>query len=91
MASIGSTSGWYDPRYWDQQTAYEHEQRRRYEEAERQRYAAMQQAYYNPNTDTYMGGVTGQQIQEGKQPKPLPSKVMPTPEYIDNKTLLLLE
>lgn len=85
ITTISNKSGFYDPRYWDGQTAYEHEQRRRYEEMERQRYAAMQQHAYNPYTDTY-GGVTAQQIQEGQKPNP-----MPTPEYLKNDKLLLLE
>jgi len=79
------TSGWNDP--YASQRYYEEQERRYRETIERQRYAAMQQqAYYNPNTDTYMGGVTAQQIQEGQKPKP-----MPTPEYLKNDKLLLLE
>lgn len=77
-------SGWSDP--YAGQRYYEEQDRRYREMAERQRYEAMrQQQAYNPYTDTY-GGVTAQQIQEGKKPKP-----MPTPEYLDNKKLLLLE
>ncbi len=68
------------------QRYYEEQERRYRETIERQRYAAMQQqAQYNPYTDTY-GGVTAQQIQEGQKPKP-----MPTPEYLKNDKLLLLE
>ena len=67
------------------QRYYEEQERRYRETIERQRYAAMQQAQYNPYNDTY-GGVTAQQIQEGQKPKP-----MPTPEYLKNDKLLLLE
>lgn len=80
-----NTSGFYDPRYWDGQTAYEHEHRRRYEEMERQRYAAMQQQAYDPYRQM-QGQLTDQQIQEGKKPK-----AAPTPEYLKNDKLLLLE
>jgi hypothetical protein len=85
ITTVSNNSGFYDTRYWDSQTEYE---RRRYQEMERRRYQEMerQQQYYNPNTDTY-GVVTGQQIQEGKAEKPK----APQPEYINNKTLLLLD
>ncbi len=84
------TSGWNDP--YAGQRYYEEQERRYRETIERQRYAAMQQAQYNPYTDTY-GGVTAQQIQEGKAEKPKAKKAegFHTPEYLDNKKLLLLE
>ena len=82
-----NTSGFYDPRYWDGQTAYEHEQeRRRFQEMERQRYEAMrQQQAYDPYRQM-QGQLTDQQIQEGKKPK-----AAPPPEYLKNDKLLLLE
>jgi len=81
-----SNSGFYDPRYWGSQAEYEHEQRRRYEEMERQRYEAMrQQQAYDPYRQM-QGQLTDQQIQEGQKPKPVP-----TPEYLKNDKLLLLE
>jgi len=74
-----NTSGYYDPRYWDKQNAYEQERRYREEmERERQR---MYNSAYNINTDTY-GGMSAQQMQEEK-PK--------APVYTMNKKLLLLE
>ncbi len=82
------TSGWNDP--YAGQRYYEEQERRYRETIERQRYAAMQQqAQYNPYTDTY-GGVTAQQIQEGKAEKPTAIKAA-TPEYLKNDKLLLLE
>lgn len=78
-----SSSGYYDPRYWDKQDA--HEQERRYrEELERQRYAAMQA--YCINTDTY-GGMTAQQMQEAK---PVNKVGKVEPDYLSNQKLLLL-
>ncbi len=86
ILTSNNTSGYYDPRYWGSQTEYEHEQRRRYEEMERQRYEAMrQQQAYDPYRQM-QGQVTDQQIQEGKKPK-----AAPTPEYLKNDKLLLLE
>ncbi len=85
ILTSNNTSGYYDPRYWGSRSEYEHEQRRRYEEMERQRYAAMQQQAYDPYRQM-QGQLTDQQIQEGKKPKP-----MPTPEYLKNDKLLLLE
>lgn len=65
---------------------YYQEQERRYrEERERQQMMAMQQAHYNPYTDTY-GGITAQQMAE--QPAKKVSKA--EPDYITNKNLLLL-
>lgn len=82
ILTSSNTSGFYDPRYWDQDD-YE---RRRYQEMERQRYEAMrQQQAYDPYRQM-QGRVTDQQIQEGQKPKP-----MPTPEYLKNEKLLLLE
>jgi len=85
--STASNTNWVTSTdVYDGQRYYAEQERRYREEMERQRHAAMQQqAYYNPNTDTYMGGVTAQQIQEGVKPKPAP-----TPEYMTNKKLLLL-
>lgn len=77
-------SGWSDP--YAGQRYYEEQDRRYREMAERQRYEAMrQQQAYDPYRQM-QGQVTDQQIQEGKKPK-----AAPTPEYLKNDKLLLLE
>lgn len=87
VLTSSNTSGVYDA--YATQRYYEEQERRYRETIDRQRYAAMQQAQYNPYTDTY-GGVTAQQIQEGKAEKPTAIKAA-TPEYLKNDKLLLLE
>ena len=86
MASLTSTANGYFDSYGGQRY-YEEQQRRYREEMLRQQHRAMQAQNYNPYTDTY-GGVTAQQIQEGKAPKPTPQS---EPDFISNKKLLLLE
>jgi len=76
--SWGSLSDAYDGQ------RYYAEQERRYRESvDRQR--MMQQAQYNPYTDTY-GGVSAQQMQEVQRPVKANQ-----PAYLDNNKLLLLE
>ena len=78
------TSGWNDP--YVGQRYYEEQERRYREMAERQRYEAMRQQHaYDPYRQM-QGQVTDQQIQEGQKPK-----AAPTPEYLKNDKLLLLE
>lgn len=69
--------------YYDAQRYYAEQERRYREEMERQRMMAMQ-SVYDINTDTFRG-VSAKQMQEGVKPKPAP-----TPEYLNNKNLLLL-
>ena len=87
ILTSSNTSGYNDPRYWGSQTTYEQERRyREYMEIERQRmYMTAQQQAYDPYRQM-QGQLTDQQIQEGQKPKP-----MPTPEYLKNDKLLLLE
>lgn len=85
MAVITSTNGYFDS--YGGQRYYEEQERRYREEMLRQQYKAMQAQNYNPYTDTY-GGVTAQQIAEGKAPKPEPQS---EPDFMSNKKLLLLE
>lgn len=71
---------------YDGQRYYAEQERRYREQMERQRmYMAQQQQAYDPYRQM-QGQITDQQIQEGQKPKP-----MPTPEYLKNDKLLLLE
>lgn len=84
--NTGVGVGFSDPRYWNNTSSHD----RYYEEMRRQQYMAMQQQQmaYDPYRQLHAGGVTDQQIQEGKKPAPMPTL---EPDYISNKKLLLLE
>jgi hypothetical protein len=77
-----SNSGMFSGDIYDGQRYYSEQERRYREERERRRHADMQNAVYNPNTDTYRG----MSAQQQEEHKPVKAK---TPVYLDNKLLLL--
>lgn len=80
------TSPYFNDVY-DGQRYYAEQQRRHMEELRRQQYMAMQQQNYDPYRQMHPGGVTEQQIQEGKKPAPIPKS---EPAFLNNTKLLLL-
>ena len=87
MAILTSTANGYFDSYGGQRY-YEEQERRYMEELRRQQHMAMQAQQYDPYRQIHPGGITDQQIQEGKKPAPMPTL---EPDYISNKKLLLLD
>lgn len=87
MAILTSTANGYFDSYGGQRY-YEEQERRYREEMLRQQHRAMQAQQYDPYRQIHPGGITDQQIQEGKAPKPTPQS---EPDFMSNKKLLLLE